>query len=106
MKQLFETKNFIETELASTSLSEVERAEKQKALALNNQCINRESEDKKNPTLRKERKNMEKTIERGIEAISIACDKFGHHLTLFMKPVNGGWSYFPDSKMNWDTHDR
>jgi hypothetical protein len=107
MKQMFEKKNSIETELASTGLSEVERAKKKGDLADINRCINHELEYRKNPIIKTERKSLGKSIHRGISEIMISCPKFGQHLKLFMKPVSGsGWSYFPDSKMNWDTHDR
>lgn len=107
IKQLFETKNSIKTELAFDGLSAVERLEKERELADVNRCINHELKDRKNPILKTERKSLGTSIRRGISEIMISCPKFGQHLKLFMKPVSGsGWSYFPDSKMNWDTHDR
>jgi hypothetical protein len=107
LTELNKNKAAYETQLTSTDLSEKERAGIEEALATVTQCINRESEYRKNPIFRRERKNLEKTINRGIDEISKSCSKLGQHLKLFMKPVNGmGWSYSPDSNMNWDTHDR
>lgn len=107
LKELFKNKTACEAQLASTGLSAVERAKKEDELLLINQCINREVEDKKNPILKKEKKSLGTSIRRGISEIMISCPKFGQHLKLFMKPVSGsGWCYFPDSKMNWGTHDR
>lgn len=107
LKELFKNKTACEAQLASTGLSAVERAKKEDEFLLINQCINREVEDKKNPILKREKKSLGTSIRRGINEIMISCPKFGQHLKLFMKPVSGsGWCYFPDSKMNWGTHDR
>ena len=107
LRELFKNKTACEAQLASTGLSAVERAKKEDELLLINQCINREVEDKKNPILKREKKSLGTSIRRGINEIMISCPKLGQHLKLFMKPVNGmGWCYFPDSKMNWGTHDR
>jgi hypothetical protein len=107
LTELNKNKTAYETQLASADLSKIERAEIEEALVTVTKCINRESEYRKNPIFTRERKNLEKTINRGIDEISLSCPKLGQHLKLFMKPVNGsGWSYSPDSKMNWDTHDR
>lgn len=107
LRELFKNKTACEAQLASTGLSAVERAKKEDELLLINQCINREVEDKKNPILKIEKKSLGTSIRRGINEIMISCPKLGQHLKLFMKPVNGmGWCYFPDSKMNWGTHDR
>lgn len=107
LKELFENRAACEAQLASTGLSEVERAKKKEDLADINRCINHELEYRKNPIIKTERKSLGKSIHRGISEIMISCPKFGQHLKLFMKPVSGsGWCYFPDSKMNWDTHDR
>lgn len=105
LRELFKQKTNYETQLAS-NLLESERTSVEEALAAVVQCINHETESKKNPIATKERKNLEKGISRSISAIMAHCSKFGQHLELFIKSANGGWSYCPDSEMNWDTRDR